>query len=289
MQMKTFRAFLAFIAFIFAGAWNMGWAQQVNAPVPRGAPSAIVPESEQEIDPSLASGPTIYVVDRQGRLATINLGTYAVHFIGRMGATLTDIGFSPTNHQLYGVSFNAFYAVNKTTAKATFIGNLGVNDANALVFNSRNVAYSAGVNSGKLYKINVSTGQASFIGSMGGFSSAGDLTFYNGYLMLAGFKGCCDPSKPNYLVALNESTGAAIGSLPLECKEIFGLVSTGRNELFGLGIVPPGTTPALFKIVPSNPIGHRCELLKNTLGEPDWIRFTGLPTTETISRNRTRF
>jgi hypothetical protein len=265
--MKILRALLTSVTLVFAAAWTMAAAQSVNAP--RAAPTdiAIVPESAQAIDPAAASGPTIYVVDSNGRLATINLGTYAVHLIGYAGTQLTDIGFNPKNHQLYGVSFSAFWSVNKTTGRATVIGGLGVNDANALVFNSLGVPYSAGVNSGELYKINLSTGRASVIGRMGGYSSAGDLVFYNGKLVLTGFKGCCNvgPTTPNYLVALNENTGAVVGApVLLGSKEIFGLVSTGANALFGLGIAAgTTTTPALYKFVPTNPVGKRDILLKN--------------------------
>jgi hypothetical protein len=274
--MKIFHALAACFAMILATAGIGALAQQPNAARPSGAPPAIVPESEQQLDPAAVSGPTIYVVDGQARLATINLGTFAVHFIGRdLGTVLTDIAFQPGTHKLYGVSFSKFYSVNTTTGRATPIGSgLGVNGANALVFNSLNVAYTAGVDlssAPNLYKINVSTGRASIIGPMTGpagrFCSLGDLAFYNDTFVLAGYKGCLGfgPTTPNYLVTLNEKTGAVIGTPVLldACREIFGLVSTGKNELFALGIVPPGTTPALFKIVPTNPVGHRCELLKN--------------------------
>jgi hypothetical protein len=145
-------------------------------------------------------------------------------------------------------------------------GGLGTNDANALVFNSTGEAFSAGVNTGELYKVNVSTGRASVIGHMGGYSSAGDLVFYNDQLVLSGFKGCCSigPTTPNYIVALNEKTGAVIGTpLLLSSHDVFGLVSTGKNELFGLGVIGTTTTPALYHFFLNNPVGHRDILLKN--------------------------
>jgi hypothetical protein len=102
------------------------------------------------------------------------LGTYAVHIIGSEGVVLTDIGFNPKDHQLYGVSFTSLYRVNLTTGKATFIGNLGISDANALVFNGQGAAYTAGVDETELYTINLKTGFVNPVGSTYPFKSAGD-------------------------------------------------------------------------------------------------------------------
>ena len=138
------------------------------------------------------------------------------------------------------------------------------------MFNSADEAFSAGVNTGKLYRIDVANGKASVIGKVNGYSSAGDLTFYNDTLLLSGYKGAgsIGPSTPNYLVTLNEKTGAVIGpQVALATRDIFGLVSTGKNELYGFGIVGTNTAaPALYQIVPTGSVGHRDILLKNLTG-----------------------
>ncbi len=264
--MISLRKLLAFCA-LMIGAGAPAFAQEPNAMATSGSPRVIAPESAQQIDPAAASGATVYVVDSHARLATVNLGTKAVRLVGSTGVLLTDIGFNPKNHQLYGISFGSLFVVSKTTGRATFIGNLGVNDANALVFNASGEAFSAGVSSGKLYRVSLVSGKATAIGTMGGYRSAGDLTFYNGRLMLTGFKGTgsIGASTPNYLVTLNEKTAAVVGTpVLISTKEVFGLVSTGHNELFGFGIVGTNTAaPALYQFIPPAAAGHRDILLKN--------------------------
>ncbi len=261
--------FIRYLAMFFmtfmASAGMQASAQVAGVHGLSTAPAEALPEAAPDASAcGPASGPTIYVVDNRARLATINLGTYAVKIIGSVGTLLTDIGFDPLNHQLYGVSFTSFYAIDKTTARTTLKGNLGINDGNALVFNSLGTAYLAGSNSDALYKINISTGGATVIGHMGGWKSAGDLVFYNDMLVLSAYKGGLGPTTPNYLVSVNEKTGAVIGSpVLLNSKEVFGLASTGKNELYGLGITGPSNQPALFQFFPTNPLVNRDKLLKN--------------------------
>lgn len=228
---------------------------------------APAPETAQDIDAAAASGPTIYVIDKNRRLATINLGTKAVHIIGTTGPTLTDLAFNPKSHALYGISFSALYAVDRKTAATRFIGNLGTNDANALVFDSTGVAYSAGVSSGDLYRVSAVTGRYYVVGSTGGYGSAGDLTFYNDRLLLAGFHGTrsVGPATTNYLLTLNPKTGAHIGEpIQLPIKEVFGLVSTGKNELYGLALYG-SSGAALYKLAPTETVVSKRATLVETL------------------------
>ena len=220
----------------------------------RDAPAAGHAQSGQPIDPEAVSGPTIYVVDKSNHLATINLGTKAVRIIGTMAETLTDIAFSPRNHALYGVSFSGFYEIDKTSAATRYIGGLGQSDVNALVFTSANTCYAAGINTGDLYVVSPGTGQARVVGSTGGYASAGDLVTYNDQLVLAGFQGLKNVSDKTqmYLVTLNQKTGAHEGvPVAVPVRQLFGLVSTGKNELYGLGFATQG--PALYRLTPSEP------------------------------------
>jgi hypothetical protein len=217
-------------------------------------------------DPSATAGKTIYVTDKAGRLATVTLGTYAVHIIGSEGVVLTDIGFNPKDGQLYGVSYTNFYRVNRTTGKATLIGSLGISDANALVFDGQGVAFTAAGNSPELYKINTKTGHASPFVSTTYFESAGDLTFYNGYLVLSGYLlPSFGQSAPSNLVLLNPTTGKFELYAPLKIANLLGLVCTGKDTLYGFA----GTSVYQFLITPTTgtPTEVTPVLLKNLAGK----------------------
>jgi hypothetical protein len=215
------------------------------------------------VDPYATAGPTIYVTDAAGHLATVTMGTYTVHVIGSEGVILTDIGFNPKDGQLYGVSFSAFYRINKTTGKATLIGALGITDANALVFNGQGVAYTEGVDSSELYTINTKTGHVTAVGSTKPFKSAGDLTFYNSGLVLSGYSQSeLSSTTPDTLVLLNPTTGAVLAYSELDIANLFGIVCTGKDLLFGFA----GTN--LYQLFPGQTsVAKRSVLLKNLSGK----------------------
>jgi hypothetical protein len=245
------------LALISAGAHAQSRQDLELAPAPEA------PTSKAQIDPRVTAGPKIYITDASGQLATVTLGTYAVHIIGKEGVVLTDIGFSPKDGQLYGVSFTAFYRLNLTTGKATFIGNLGLSEANALVFNGQGVAYTAAVNSSELYTINTKTGLASPVGSIYPFKSAGDLTFYNGGLVLSAYyQPSLTNSTPDTLVLLNPKTGEPLAYSELKIANLFGIVCTGKGLLFGFA----GTN--VYQLLPGETnIADRAVLLKKLSGE----------------------
>jgi hypothetical protein len=215
------------------------------------------------VDPYATAGPTIYITDAAGHLATVTMGTYTVHVIGSEGVILTDIGFNPKDSQLYGVSFSAFYRVNKTTGKATLIGPLGINDANALVFDGQGVAYTAGVDTSELYTINMTTGRVTGVGSMKPFKSAGDLTFYNGGLVVSGYyQSSLTDTTPDTLVLVNPSNAKVLAYSELDIANLFGIVCTGKDLLFGFA----GTN--LYQLFPGQTsVGKRSVLLKNLSGK----------------------
>ena len=251
MGRKSYLVLAAACALAVSFAPRPSFAQDWSAQF-SGEAQAVAATPEAAPDVAAVSGPTIYVVDKNRRLATVNLGTGAVHVIGLTGPQLTDIAFDPKNHVLYGITFSGFYVVDKANARTAFVGGLGQNDANSLVFNSAGVAFSAGVNTAELYRIDVANGRASVVGSTHGYASAGDLTFYDDHLVLAAFRGARNitTSTPNYLATLNEKTGAVEGTpVALPVKELFGLVSTGKNELYGLALY--GSHAGLYRIAPT--------------------------------------
>jgi hypothetical protein len=229
----------------------------------RPAPAPAADPSAGTGDLSATAGPTIYVTDASGRLATVTLGTYAVHIIGSEGALLTDIAFNPKDGQLYGVSFTSFYRLNRKTGKATFIGNLGINDANALVFDGQGVAYTEGVNSTELYTVNSSNGHVTKVGLTKPFKSAGDLTFYNSGLVLSGYsQSSLTNTTPDTLVVLNPKNGAVLAYSELKISNLFGIVCTGKDTLFGFA----GTS--VYQLFPDETnIDKRAVLLKNLSGK----------------------
>jgi hypothetical protein len=165
----------------------------------------------------------MWVDDASGNIAQVNVATGAVTPVGNAGVVLTDIAFAP-NGNLYGISFSELYTVNTSTGNATAVGSLGVSDANALVFSSTGVLYTATL-SGSFYTVNTSTGAASDVGSLGGgYGSGGDLAFVGGKLYLA--------TSSSDLVTVNPSTGAAslVGSFGV--PNVFGLATPDNSTLY---------------------------------------------------------
>jgi hypothetical protein len=214
------------------------------------------------IEPDASSNPVIYVTDINGELATITLGSYALKRIGYEGTVLTDLGFDPKNGDLYGISFTDFYKINVKTGAATHIGSLGINDANALVFDANGKAYVEGYEFAELYTLSVESGRVSPIGGTSPFRSAGDLSFYNGELVLSGYYQSSLGNNPDTLVALNASTGKPLAYAKLDISNIYGLVSTGKNLLFGFA------NESVYEIFPSESVeSKRTVLLKNLSGK----------------------
>jgi len=250
--------FCTFLTMLVALMTTGVYAQSIDfAKRPAAVPPAADPTAETG-DLAATAGPTIYLTDAAGQLSTVTLGTYAVHIIGKEGVVLTDIGFDPKNGQLYGISFSAFYRLNIKTGKATLIGNLGINDANALVFDGQGVAYTEGVNSSELYTINVSTGHVTGVGSTKPFKSAGDLTFYNSGLVLSGYnQSSLTSTTADTLVLLNPKNGAVLAYSELKVSNLFGIVCTGKDTLYGFA------GEGLYELFPSQTdIDKRAVLVK---------------------------
>jgi hypothetical protein len=255
--------FCTFLTMLVALMTTGVYAQSIDfAKRPAATPTAADPMAETG-DLAATAGPTIYLTDAAGQLSTVTLGTYAVHIIGKEGVVLTDIGFDPKNGQLYGISFSAFYWLNIKTGKATLIGSLGISDANALVFDGQGVAYTEGVNSSELYTINVSTGRVTGVGSTKPFKSAGDLTFYNSGLVLSGYsQSSLTNTTADTLVLLNPKNGAVLAHSELQVSNMFGVVCTGKDTLYGFA------GEALYQLFPSQTeVSKRAVLLKHLTGK----------------------
>jgi hypothetical protein len=254
----------AAMALVAEPAWAQSRATSAEEPAASAA-SDTAPQPN-----ATAPGPVIFVVDSTRHIALVNVGSLNVKRIGRVNVPLTDIAFNPTNHKLYGISYNSLYEVPIDTFRAKLIARLGVNDANALVFDSSGTAYFAGYQSNRLYKIDVTTGRVTVVGLTGSYYSAGDLTFYNGKLVMSANFRTINPNNftNNYLVTLNPTNAAIIGQPVLVgIHQLYGLASTGNNELYGLAGIGTGNTPGLYQLFPSaSSVANRDTLLRNLSG-----------------------
>jgi hypothetical protein len=187
-------------------------------------------------------GPTLYIVDISGNLATVDLSTKLLTLIGNIGAPVVDIAFAPDG-TLYGISFTDLFKLDPATGAATFVAHTGVSGQVAITFDSKGLAYVASSSRAILYRINPAAGAATPIGSTGQFFAEGDLVFYNDHLLLAG-TNVPDASK-TFLVTLDPRTGAPLKAVRVSLRDLYGLASTGKNELYAF------SHKSLFRLFPS--------------------------------------
>lgn len=122
----------------------------------------------------------LWISDARGQLGTIDLKTNTVTLIGKMGATMLDIAWSPSG-ELWGVDLSRLYKIDPNNAQARAIGSLKF-VANALTFNQDGTLYATGGNS--LYTVNTITGAATAIGNLP-IVSGGDLALVKNDLYLS--------------------------------------------------------------------------------------------------------
>lgn len=106
-----------------------------------------------------SASPILWVGDSDGTLGTVDVASGTATVVGEMPVTMTDIAFDPSGN-LWGISFNQLYRIDKTTAGVALVGNLGIS-ANSLVFGADGTLYAANTN---LYTLNTTTGAASLVG-----------------------------------------------------------------------------------------------------------------------------
>ena len=169
------------------------------------------------------AGPVMFVHDQDARLGLVDVATGNVRIIGSMPVLITDIAIDASG-RLFGIGFNGFYEIDPLTAAVTFIGNHGIEYANALTVGPDGMLYAAAALSTFLYRIDPSTGIATNLGSTG-FPSGGDLAFHEGSLYLAATSGRLvrvDPANP--------AASALVGSMG--AIEVFGLSGGGDGVLY---------------------------------------------------------
>jgi len=184
---------------------------------------------------AVRSSKVFYMVDDQGRLGTVDIASGAVTVIGTTrtstGTTIimTDIDFDPDGN-LYGVSPQNMYRINKADASLTDIGSHSLSYANSLVFN--NIGGQAYTADQSLFTIDAVTGSTKRLGNGGSaYDSTGDLAFIENDLYLTS-KVQGDPADSS-LIRLNMSTG--VGSLVglIGYPNVFGTASNDNVNLYG--------------------------------------------------------
>jgi hypothetical protein len=176
-----------------------------------------------------AKATVFYVSDEAGRLGMVNLASQEVQLIGNTGAVVMgDIAMDP-NGNLYGISTDKLYRIDKITGAATLIGDLGFSGATSLVFKDNGKLYTA---DNFLRTVNLVTGAATVVGN-GDFpyQSSGDLAFVGDQLYLIS-KGINDPSN-DCLVKLNAATGKGTLLGVVGLPVVFGLVAVDNVTLYG--------------------------------------------------------
>lgn len=167
-------------------------------------------------------GDLLWIADSAGKLGTVDLQTGAVNVIGNMGVTMTDIAFD-SRGDLYGVTFTSLYRIDKATAVATKVGDLGISSANSLAVDGAGTLYTA---TNMLYTVDASTGKASSVGNGGAsYFSEGDLAFVDSHLYLTSGSSLVelDPAK---------GSGTVVGSIGF--SGIMAMASDARGDLYGV-------------------------------------------------------
>ena len=169
------------------------------------------------------AGPVVFLADNTGRLGRLDLGTRAVTVIGRMAAVMNDIAFCPGG-ALFGISAQSLYRINTATAAIIRIGSYGRPALNSLVCNSAGSLFAGAFTQTKLYRLNRLNGAKTALSGIAA-QSAGDLVFHETKLFLS--------TRQKELANLNKVTGAVITRKPHGIVDLFGLVSTGVDKLYG--------------------------------------------------------
>lgn len=167
----------------------------------------------------------MFVSTYDGKLFAIDSQTLTSRLIGTTPLVMTDIAFS-SDGTLYGISSGALYSIDPDTALTTFVGWLGIVNANALEIDEAGNAFVASANNGALYSVNLATGDTATIGQYSTtLSSSGDLAFYNGSLYLAAYDGS--------ILQINPETGEIIQSVDPYAPVMYGLEKLGAT-LYGM-------------------------------------------------------
>jgi len=173
------------------------------------------------------AAPLLYIHDGDFNLGTVDVANGNVSIIGNMGVQMTDIAFDPDGN-LWGISFDDLYRINKNTAQATLVGAHGIAGGNALVFATDGTLYAAGFATTGLFTLDPGDGQSTLLLDMG-VGSAGDLAFNSGRFFMA---ANLEPLDELFEIDLGSLSAASVGSLGFD--NVFGLATGSDGVLYAL-------------------------------------------------------
>jgi len=164
------------------------------------------------------SATDLYVVSPSGWTVT-RIGAFA------NGDQITDLAVTP-NGNVYGISYDTLYSINKTTGRATLVAGLTGGANNGMTFISRGDLLAADT-AGAVKQINPMTGAVTPRGSFGSnLSSSGDLVAVaNGtmYGVSSTTAGGGSASGNNVLIRVDQNTGVATVVGPIGYGDVWGL------------------------------------------------------------------
>lgn len=175
----------------------------------------------------------VFVAGASGNLYRFELSNCKAQNLGKT-AVFVDLAMDPTSNELYGINWAGLHKIDTVTANTTLIGK--TIDANALTFDRNGTLYAA--SGGSIYTIDKSNGTYKHLGYGSTFTSAGDLTFFQGELYLT--------SVNNELVKMDLDniknskhmgeidgviSGEFLGVTAVGCKNIYGFANNDVYEI----------------------------------------------------------
>lgn len=186
---------------------------------------------------SAQAGPMLYASDESGALAAVNASTGKVSMIGSMGVVMTDIAAN-LDGNLFGISYDGLYRIDRHTAAVTWIGQHHIPGANALTFSPEGELFAAGSGSTKLFSIDTSNGVATIHKEIG-YASAGDLAYANigcppNYYCITGdLPSLYMSSTDGDLIKIGEDRAGGLAIGVLGVNDMFGMAKGPNGELYG--------------------------------------------------------
>ncbi len=203
---------------------------------------------------SIYSQQTIYVTVSTGKIYKLDIQNCTSTLIGT-GPVYQDIASCP-NGNFYGITGSSIYSVDTNTAASTLLTS-GLSFFNNLVCDQNNMLL--GVSGTNLYSIDPQTWQVTFLSNIG-YSSAGDLTFYQDTLYMAAtggglvkidnFNGYTSEYIGNMGPSVYGVSSVTTGFS--NCTATQTLISTAGNDIYSVNPFTGASTLLCNNIIPSS-------------------------------------
>lgn len=212
---------------------------------------------------------TIYLITDLGNIYSLNVSSCVSTLVTTPGDVWLDIAICPGNPSIiYALKDPGdLYQINISTGITTLIGpfyNLFPTQViNALVCDGNGMLYAAGNNFSALYEFNLSLNTWTYLGGLNGFISGGDLTFYNGTLLMS--------TDNNQLVQVSTNPVGAAFLANISVPDVWGVIAVGSGTSCNPSYTLLGTSVSSLYTI--NPVNGDAILLCNNF----------IPTGETVN------